>query len=590
MASISKQLSGGAQAPTLKLELTEQKQNAENNTTIIKYVFLIERPSNVSSNTSKKYTLTIGDKTIIGSVILGGNGTLIIDSGTVEIEHNQDGSKTINYRFSIDVELTWSGVYNSTISASSNLKLTDILRITEPSVTSNIMTLGDTITINMNRASATFKHRLKLSLGAHSIVIGENLETSKTWTIPMELANYITNNTESNCILWCYTYQNGVLLGYKGVSLTLKVPTSVIPIITSLDVLESNLNNDLGIFIQHQSKLSVNVKCDGVYNSTIKSISSTVEDVTYKNTSFITNTLKKSGVLRVRTVVKDGRGRTATKYQDINVVEWAEPKINAFSVTRCDETGAETATGEHVKVSYDFSVSPLENKNTKKVVFEYAESNSDVYTEFHEIADTYTSASDFVTQSALFDIDKSYNVRMIVYDHFVVDGMKAYAYVETEQTTFDIHASGQGLALGKAATEPNLLDVNWCAKFRKDVSFCQDTDWVLLELTEDFKPYQDLAENTPKYRIRNKVVEIRGIVSPKTSYASAYNKVPFAKLPSDIIPSDDIYILCPSSNKYTWTFTIEKNGNLSISQHGADSYGTVSTNSRLAFQATYTLD
>ena len=95
----------------------------------------------------------------------------------------------------------------------------------------------------------------------------------------------------------------------------------------------------------------------------------------------------------------------------------------------------------------------------------------------------------------------------------------------------------------------------------------------------------DLIENTPKYRIKGKVVEIRGSISPKETYDSTPSNIYFATIPEDLIPSDDICILCPGDNKDTWTFTVNKNGNLFISQ-----YGIISNDTRLAFQITYTID
>ena len=126
--------------------------------------------------------------------------------------------------------------------------------------------------------------------------------------------------------------------------------------------------------------------------------------------------------------------------------------------------------------------------------------------------------------------------------------------------------------------------------FSKEISniqdkLCKDIDWEYLTLTDEFTPYLDLIENTPKYRIKGKVVEIRGSISPKETYDSTPSNIYFATIPEDLIPSDDICILCPGDNKDTWTFTVNKNGNLFISQ-----YGIISNDTRLAFQITYTID
>lgn len=588
MALIIKQLQGNEHAPTLKLEITPKAYNVAENKTPVDYKLTIERPYAVSSNISKSFTIKIGDKTISNNISIGGSGTKTLASGTVEIEHNADGTKKINCSFSMYVDITWNGVYNGTVSASANVTLPTIPRATQPSIPSGTHVMGSEITITMPRASTIFTHKLKLAWGSLVLVIAESVGISYKWQIPLLLAEYIKNSTQSTGKIWCDTYNGNTFVGSKGVSITCKVPDSAVPTIDRVTLSEANESVTIGEYVQSQSKLKVDVASSGIYGSTIKDVTTTLDGISYKGATITTEALFFSGTKQIRTVVTDSRGRKAETVTDVTVTQWYEPRIYKLEAERCDTSGNVKPDGECLKVSYLFDIASVGNKNGRKVVFEYAERGSDTFTKFHEITDAYSKDSYFIS-SSLFNVDKAYIVRIVVSDTYT-EGMKAYVEVETEETTFDIHYTGQGMAFGKVAEETDLLDVGWNARFRKNVQFAQDTEWTYLTLDPAFKPYTDVAENTPKYRIRGKVVEIRGAVSPKANTQSSATKIPFATLPPLITPSDNLYQLCAGANKDTWTFGVNKDGTLSVAQYGGTAYGMMGANTRLLFQITYTLD
>lgn len=586
---ISKQLQGNQYAPTLKLEITPKPYDVETNTTPVEYTYTIERPLNVSSSGNKPYSIKIGDKVINGNTTIGGVGTKQIRTGTVDVKHNPDGSKTVNCSFSMEVDISWNGTPNGTVSNNANVKLPDIPQATQPTIDGEVFELGDTITVKMIRASTIFTHTLKLMWNGHKEVIGQDLGISKTWTIPLSLANYLTTGTKLEGKVVCDTYNNGRLIGSKSVDITLKIPVSVMPTIQEINVTETNPGVSEDVFVQNHSKLNVQIIGKGIYNSRITYVSSELDGVTYSGSQFKTDTLNFNGTKQLVTKLKDSRGRMVTKTTDITVMPYYVPRIYVFEADRCNADGTLDPTGENIKVEYYFDIAPIGNRNTRKVVFEYAEIESENFTKFYEITTDYSKDSNFVSE-AIFDIDKTYMIRIVVSDTYTPEGIQSYFMLESEDVTFDVHFTGQGMAFGKVAEEPDLFDVDWKAKFRKDVSFYQDIEWTSLPLDAKFKAYNDVTANTPKYRIRGKTVEIRGVVSPKEAFSSTFAKVPFATLPSTIIPSDDLPQLCAGSNKETWTLTVGTDGNLSVSQYGLTSYGTVGANSRLAFQMTYTLD
>lgn len=577
MATVSKTLNGGNEAPTLRLTITPKSYNVEANTTPVDYSFEILRPSPISSNTSKSFTVNIGGQTISGRTTIGGSGTKVLASGTVTISHNNDGTKTINFGFTMAVEITWSGTYNGTISASASSALPTIPRATKPVVNSNIITIGETLNITLNRASSNFTHNLKLQIGSAVFQIAQEVTTSYDYTLPMDLCNYITEGVSSGGVLWCETYQGDKHIGSSSINLTVKVPLSVVPSVSSVTV-EDISTVDIGALVQGISKIRVTIATSGAYGSVVKDKTSTLDGITYKS-NFETDILMFNGSKNIETIVTDSRGRQIKKITPVNVLEHYTPKINSFTVERCNTDGTLNSSGKCAKITYSYDIAPLNNLNTVSVKFTSGQ------TQITEITTGYTSESTYIT-GEIFDIDNSHEIVMTVTDKF--SSVTASALLETDKTTFDIHSSGQGMAFGKVAETENLFDVAWGVKFRGEVEFKDDTEWTNLTLESSFKPYQDNVANTPKYRIVGRVVEIRGAISPVSSYASAFSPVIFAQLPEKIRPADTIYMLCAGGNKETWTLTVNSNG-LGVSQYGLNSYGTVGTSSRLAFQVMYTI-
>ena len=580
---ISKQLNGGSTAPTLKLEVTPEAYSVENNTTPIKYTFSIERPSKIDSEASKSYSINIGDEVITGNTLVGGSGTKTIKTGTVTVEHNQDGTKVLNISFSINIAITWSDVFNGIVSNNGIMSLPTIPRATEPSVKASA-TLNDTVAISTPRKSNSFKHTLYAIINSNKTLIAENVETSYNWKIPLSLANYITETDKATCTIRCETYNGDTLIGTKSVTMTLNVPSNIIPTINSVNVTDAT-QTSLDGYIEGKSKLEVVINATGVYGSSIKLATSKLNGVIYKGTSFTTEILDFNTAKNLDVTVTDSRGRTNTVSVSIQPMAYKAPRIIQFDVNRCLKDGTLSDSGTYLKIDYSYEISSLNNQNTKKVEFYYETSSS--YDTFKTLTADYVASGSFITDIT-FDTDISYTLRMKVIDKNT--DVKAFVNIDTDTVTFDIRSSGQGLALGKVAEDENLFDVNWLAKFRKAVEFYRDTPWTNLTLDSTWTYYNNDVSNTPKYRVKGDVVEIRGQISPVTAHATSNTRETIATLPSGVRPSNDIYVVCQGSGKATWLFSVQTTGEITLSRYGVSSNDTVPLNAWLPFQVTFLLD
>lgn len=573
MAIISKQLNGGSTAPTLKLEITPQKYDIENNQTPVDYKFIIERPSTINSSNTKAYTIKIGSKVFTDTALIGGVGTKTITSGTVYVEHSADGSKVINCSFSMAVEITWSGVYNGTVSNSDNVTLETIPRATQPTAPTSA-NLGDAITIAMPRASSVFTHNLKGTIGNYSFNIAKDVGVSYKWTIPLSLANYI-DTTKAKCKITCTTYSIDDKVGTKSLDIALNVPSNVIPTINSITTLETNEKVPSGKIVQKQSLLDVSIGASGTYGSEIVNVISKFDGVTYKGTSF-SLPIKKSGDISLYTSVTDTRGRKASKTTTFSILPYSQPKISLFKVDRCDANGNIKHDGSYAKISFDYSINEVDNMNEKSVKIEY-KNDGNYITLF--TYDSYALLDTEIT-SAIFDINKSYVFRMTVSDTYST--VTAFAEIGTAKVIWNAHPSGNGINFGGIAEEENV------AKFMWNIKNVSDTEWIDIPLTSTFKAYD--TEQTPQYRVRLGVVEIMGAISPLNAFTSNATRVTFGNIPKQYAPNKSIYILCQGSGKNTWLLTVSNTGELQISRYGSTTYADVETNAWLSFHATYTID
>lgn len=108
-----------------------------------------------------------------------------------------------------------------------------------PTVSSGNVTLGNALTIYTNRQYTEYVHTVKYTFGGSSGTIGTSVGTSISWTPPLSLASQIPSATSGACIITCETFFGGALTGTRTCSLTLTVPSTVVPAISNVTVAEA---------------------------------------------------------------------------------------------------------------------------------------------------------------------------------------------------------------------------------------------------------------------------------------------------------------------------------------------------------------
>lgn len=120
----------GGSWTTVSLEVNEVSVNHSDNSSTVNWVLALQRQYTINSSATKNGEVYIDNvKVWSGGVKIGGGaGRQVLASGSRTIKHNDDGSKTIAFRFSQELNVTLSGVYYGTFSASGSLTLTTTKR------------------------------------------------------------------------------------------------------------------------------------------------------------------------------------------------------------------------------------------------------------------------------------------------------------------------------------------------------------------------------------------------------------------------------------------------------------------------------
>ncbi|EOZ2853468.1 DUF859 family phage minor structural protein [Listeria monocytogenes] len=434
----------------VRLAWSQSSQNIANNTTTISYTLSIYRSSNISSSASKSYSITInGVKVASGTTTIGGSGTKTIKTGSTTITHTADGSKSFSYSFSQEIDITWSGSSIGTITGSGTGTLNTIPRATTPTLSASSLDMGASITINTPRASTAFTHTLTYKFGNATGTIATGVTTSKAWTVPLSLANQVPNTTSGTCTITCKTYNGSTLIGTKTITFTAKVPSSVVPTISSVAVADTNsaYASQFGGLVQNKSKAKFTITAAGSYSSTISTYKTVIENKTYTGASPTTAILTGSGSITATITVTDSRGRTAKTTKTITVIAYKVPSITAFSIVRSNADGTENNEGTNATIKVAFSIAAVSNKNTNSYTIEYKLNTATTWTTLQS-GSGYTYNNSIIT-NALFDTESTYDIRLTVSDYFG----KAQSVIElsTAFTLMDFNANGKAMAFGKVS-------------------------------------------------------------------------------------------------------------------------------------------
>lgn len=440
----------------IQIVWTVDSQSVANNTsTVTAKVQLVSTGSSytINSSASKSGSLTInGTKyTFSFTASLTGSQIKTLYTKTVTISHNADGTKTCAFSATCGINVTLSGTYYGDITASGSGVFDTIARASSiSSVTSSVSIDGaNAVTVNISRASSSFTHTVVFSFGNYSKTT-TGVGTSTSYAIPLTWINAIPNSTSGTATVTVTTYSGSAKIGSAvSKTFTLTVPASVVPTISSVSVADTTTyQGTFGDMVQNKSKPKFTITAAGVYGSTIKAYKTVFENKTYTGAAPTTSVVSGSGTVSAKITVTDSRGRTTTTTKTWAVVPYSAPKITIFQGFRSLADGTENYDGTYLNASVNFSISPVNDKNSKSYTLEYKLKSASTWTTLTS-GSVYALNSNIVSASGVLGIDNSYDVRLSVTDSFTT--VRSLIEIPTAFTLLDFNASGRGLAFGKVS-------------------------------------------------------------------------------------------------------------------------------------------
>ena len=293
-------------------------------------------------------------------------------SGSSTISHNADGTK----KLPISCTFNPNNGLHGTITVSASLSLTTIPRSSSVSVSPGV--IGSSVTININRQSSSFKHTVRYSWAGKSGTIATNVDTSATWSIPIDFANDIPNSASGTGTIYVDTYSGSTKTGTQSTTLTASVPANVKPTfsgfsLSDLNGAAQNLIPSGNTFIQVIS--NIKVAFNGAVGSFGSSITGYYAEIVGKNQSTSSNggslgIMNYHGTIKIRASVSDSRGRWSdTKEVSVTVLEYFAPALS-FSIARTGSTSSTLTATRNAKVA-PLTVSGSQ-KNTMTLTFKVA--------------------------------------------------------------------------------------------------------------------------------------------------------------------------------------------------------------------------
>ena len=435
-----------------------REQDTDRNRTVILWSCGLHPEEQYYTNAIRMSAVVINGRTVYS----GGTYSDITDyreetfaSGTMEIDHESDGSKT----FTVAAFSGWlygNGDYNA---PAQSFELPTIPRATVPSM--GAATIGEEVTISLPRASGTFTHTLTYSFGSASGTIGSALGTSAVWRLPESLAAQIPHDPGGTGTLTCVTYSGSTLIGSKTIAFTASVPGSMKPALTPgwATVTYDNSGTKasaIRAWVQGYSKARAEFDDSRItckQGASVRGYSITYLGKTVSESPYRTETIGGTAAT-VRCTVTDSRGLSAYEDFEIAIHPYAPPAITGARLYRADGDGTASDSGTHIAGRATANYSSIGGENAA-VIRGYWKAVGGSYGSGAALSSGVTG---IISGSAVISADRSYVAKLVITDS-LGNTAEFEDSIPTERVAFHLKEGGNGAAFGKAAETEYVLEL-----------------------------------------------------------------------------------------------------------------------------------
>ena len=490
----------------LYMTITQNKRNASTNQSNVTVKMYAQSDSSsygaynldASGNTVK---MTVNGKQVVNKSMamdFRNKATVQLASWTGAISHGSDGSKKLDCSGSFSMS---GSSYLSGGSISCSIQLESIPRATKPTLSDSTVALGSAVTINISPAVSSWTHNIYYRIGTGDWVrFATDVKSNYSWTVPLGIASSYPTATKGTITIGLNTYNGSAQIGgTQTVNLDITIPASVAPSVSAITVSEaaSGLSN-FG-YVQTKSKLKIVTSASGAYSSSIRSYAYDIGSQSYsglENTYTMSDEVRDSGTVAVTVTVTDSRGRTASKTVSITVLAYSPPQITHFECSRCgDANGSANANGQYLKVTFGYSVSPLNNKNKASYLLKYSVYDDGKWGGLTS-GTQYTYSGTYISATAILNTASTYQIGLVVTDSFGTASF--YKEIGTAVRLLSYIVKRFAIAIGKIPEIDNIFDVALETIFRKKVTMNSDLKVSgTINTDKDIGTYASMWFNNP---------------------------------------------------------------------------------------------
>lgn len=393
---------------TFYIDVKLSSQDTTNNYSVVD-TRLTSVVSGYLAGSGYKFTLTGSNGTEGGAVWTFENETIL--TGQTTIYHNEDGTK---------VGTASAYCYNSywgiSESFSGTFELPTIPRASQPTIfPSSTFNIGDTITINTNRKSTLFTHKILLSFGTYTYQIGTGITDSvtlNTSTIASNLYQQTPDDYQKSGTITCITYNGATEVGTKTTTF-MAVVTNSYPTFTpeyaDINPTTIAITGDNQYIIRNKSNLQISITNASATNyATLSRLSAIINGTSYEGELRGTGGSIDVGLLDVSSDISatvwlvDSRDYGTQIELPITILDWVQPSA-IINIQR--ENNYYTTTNINVDASY----SSLDGLNTISIKVRYKKTTDGSY-------GAYTTLTDGVTSQLSLDNQYAWNVQVLLED------------------------------------------------------------------------------------------------------------------------------------------------------------------------------
>ena len=443
----------------------------------------------VNNTTALTLTAPVGSTYANNGVYNGGETqywTIVDDPGSLSptpktgsvtgIAHNADGTKQV----SISIEKTTTSgftlptLYSQYGSANFNaggitIDLTTIPR--KSSFSTSGSTIGGTMNFTINRASSAFMHKLEYRYGSSGswlpITNSATVGTSYSWTIPTTCGNSIPSSMSGSWQFKCTTYSGTTNIGETINTVTLYIPSSAKPQVTSgwaSAWLDNTGTSAAGKSTYYTGISIIKVAFDTSKVSVQYGATAGTKNVkaTYAGRQ-VTTTTGNLGTIGATSIyvdvsVTDARGLSTTDRIQLTAVQYIAPSLSGVSIFRCTDQGVAKDDGTYISIFANVN-GQTAGGNSLVLQWQYKSTGS------FSTAETITAGAANIKSG--FAQNTSYTVRLTVTD--MANSASVDVIVPTAAVAFNIREGGNGAAFGGYSQAADVLEVGWNLKLDKAI-------------------------------------------------------------------------------------------------------------------------